>query len=125
MSDAFIAKNFEQDRPKQKGPSTLSLEWIEKITMAEYERAPNIVRMQVRRNEANDSLDALEEFLGEITKDSKFTEKEGYFVLQRILGSNQRSKSVLMSLCHWRRLLMFRDETNGMIFRVNKFEKSG
>lgn len=96
--------------------------------MAEYERAPSIVRTQVRRDEANISLDVLEQFLKALkNKDSQpieFTEKQGFDVLRDVLSSDQKRKSVLMSLCHWRRLLMFRDKTNGMIFRVNQFDEA-
>jgi hypothetical protein len=102
--------------------------WMEKITMAEYDRAPRVVQMQVRRDEANDALDALEDFLTSNLQqnnqtDLEFSEKEGYQVLGKLLGAEQKSKSVLMSLCHWRRLLMFRDHTHGMVFAVNQFEQ--
>ena len=96
--------------------------------MAEYDKAPRVVQMQVRRDEANCALEALEDFLTarlhvNNETDLEFTEKQGYEVLQKLLESEQKSKSVLMSLCHWRRLLMFRDRTHGMVFRVNQFEQ--
>lgn len=102
--------------------------WMEKITMAEYDRAPRVVQMQVNREETNKSLDALEDFLTSNLQESnqtglEFSEKQGYQVLQKLLGTEQRCKSVLMSLCHWRRLLMYRDNTHGMVFAVNQFEQ--
>jgi hypothetical protein len=139
LSDAFIAKHLSSEsknrksraQPDENNSQENSLERrvkrIERITMAEYEKAPNIVRMQVRRDEANDSLDALEDFLTAHIEENPatpaFTENQGYQVLRNVLSSDQKSKSVLMSLCHWRRLLMFRDQAHGMIFRVNQFEQ--
>jgi hypothetical protein len=53
----------------------------------------------------------------------EFSEKQGYQILGKLLGTEQKNKSVLMSLCHWRTLLMFRGHTHGMVFAVNRFEQ--
>jgi hypothetical protein len=101
--------------------------WMEQITMAEYDRAPRVVKMQVQRDEANDSLNAIEDFLTSNLQQNQisleFTEKQGHEVLGDQTGTEQKTKSVLMSLCHWRRLLMFRDSVHGMVFAVNQFEQ--
>jgi hypothetical protein len=100
--------------------------WIEKITMAEYEVAPLAVRQQVSRDEVNEAAVLLDHFLGaSISEDQKpleFTEAQAYEVLRDYLDTAQKTKSVLLSLCHWRRLLMYRDSIHGMSFVVNHFE---
>jgi hypothetical protein len=108
----------------QKEPSLRMGKWMEKITMAEYDLAPRVVQMQVNRDEANQVLDALEDFLTVNNQTSlEFSQQQGYQVLSKVLKTEQKSKSVLMSLCHWRRLLMYRDKEHGMIFAVNQFEQ--
>ena len=100
--------------------------WMEKITMAEYDGAPRIVQTQVRRDEANKAIDMLEDFLSSnLQRDPssalEFDELEGYEAIGSSFPTMKKSKSVLMSLCHWRRLLMYRDETRSMHFVVNQF----
>jgi hypothetical protein len=101
--------------------------WIEKITMAEYEVAPQAVRQQVSRDEVNEAAEVLDHFLrASLLEDKKpveFTEAQAYEVLGDYLDTAQKNKSVLLSLCHWRRLLMYRDSIHGMSFVVNQFEK--
>lgn len=99
--------------------------WIEKITMAEYEGAPEIVQNHVRRDEANKAIDMIEGFLtsslqSDPSSSLEFDEMQGYEALGSSFPSLKKSKSVLMSLCHWRRLLMHRDDY-GMRFVVNQF----
>ena len=110
--------------------------WMEKITMAEYDRAPRVVKTQVTRDEANMALNMIESFLTTSLQSQslatlEFTEQQGYKILKRLflsddkrtVNSEQKCKTVLMSLCHWRRLLLFRDAEHGMIFAVNQFEQ--
>ncbi len=99
--------------------------WMEKVTKAEYNMAPRNIQMQVTRDEVNQSLDNLDLLLSskwQVSQTLEFSEQEAYKVLSNILDSEQKSKSVLMSLCHWRRLLMFREGGKEMVFAVNKFD---
>ena len=95
--------------------------------MAEYEVAPPIVKQQVSRDEVNDASGLLEQFLTSRFSDAQtaleFTEQEAYHALKGCLVTEQKSRSVLLSLCHWRRLLMHRDDVHGMRFVVNQFEQ--
>lgn len=95
--------------------------------MAEYEVAPPVVKQQVSRDEVNDASGLLEQFLTSRFSDSQtaleFTEQEAYHALKGYLVTEQKSRSVLLSLCHWRRLLMHRDDAHGMRFVVNQFEQ--
>lgn len=111
--------------------------WMEKITMAEYDRAPRVVKTQVTRDEANMALSMIETFLttsiqNQSSATLEFTEQQGYKILKRLYllengrsinNPEQKCKTVLMSLCHWRRLLLYRDAEHGMIFAVNQFEQ--
>eukprot|EP00536_Pseudo-nitzschia_multiseries_P009529 jgi/Psemu1/297288/fgenesh1_pm.267_\ len=89
------------------------------VTESEFEAAPRIVRTHVDRDQANHALDTIQKFCSDSMADIQsfeFTEKAGC----NILGlSEQKSKSVLISLCHWRRLKMKKDANNGMVFVVN------
>lgn len=106
--------------------ASCSRDLMEKITMAEYNMAPKVVQMQVTREEANQSIDALTDILTpkyQTRQALEFSAEEAYAALSNILDSELKSKSVLMSLCHWRRLLMYRDAGSGMVFAVNQFEQ--
>jgi hypothetical protein len=101
-------------------------EFMEKITMAEYNMAPRVVQMHVTRDQANrtiDELQALFESKYHAQQALEFSEEEGYRALSNVMESEQMSKNVLTSLCHWKRLLMYRDASNRMLFAVNKFEQ--
>jgi len=98
--------------------------WMEHITMAEYDVAPRIVQVQVRRDEANLAIDLLESFFTVHVQENptsalEFGEKQGYAILGHSFHTTHKCKSILMSLCHFRRLLMYRDEE--MWFSVNQF----
>lgn len=95
---------------------------IEKITMAEYDSAPRVVQMNVSRDEANTTIAILNDYL-EICRQRKFSEQEGRRALSTVFESEQQSKSVLLSLCHWKRLMMYRQEDNTTMFAVNSFEQ--
>lgn len=107
--------------PKEKRSYQFS--WIKRITLAEFETAPRIVQTQITIAEANDALDAIgEHFYESMTqnKSLEFLDKEGHDILKHLVGSSvQKSKSLLISLCHWRRLVMRRDASRGLVFAVN------
>jgi hypothetical protein len=113
------ARQSRSPLPVRKG------KWMEDITMAEYDGAPRVVRMQVAHDEANKAVGALQDFLGKLAPDQNslsFTEQQAYEVLGECFSTDRKSKSVLMSLCHFRRLLMHRDERQVRLFSVNQFE---
>jgi hypothetical protein len=97
--------------------------FVNEITESEFESAPRIVRTNVSRDRANKALHAIHRYCSESMAQFhclEFTEKEG----RRIVGlSEQESKSILISLCHWRRLMMKKDATRGMIFAINNEKK--
>ena len=97
--------------------------FVREITATEFESAPRIVRTTVSRDRANKALHAIHKYCSESMTQFQyleFTEEEG----RTIVGfSEQECKSILMSLCHWRRLMMKKDATHGMIFAVNNEKK--
>ena len=119
----LLRQNFSGPITRNSNPG----KWIEKITMAEYEVAPLVVRQQVARDEVNEASSLLEQFLTSRFSDShealEFTEGEAHDALKDYLFTEKKCKSVLLSLCHWRRLLMHRDDVHGMRFVVNQFEQ--
>jgi hypothetical protein len=136
LSDDFMKQAFPADVDEDTAGSKLNLsdrferesvrltKWMEHITMAEYDIAPRIVQVQVRRDEANEVIDLLEEFLTsnlqlDPSSSLEFGEQQGYEILGKSFETNKKCKSVLMSLCHFRRLLMYREDE--MRFVVNQF----
>eukprot|EP00980_Cylindrotheca_fusiformis_P020314 scaffold7344_cov145-Cylindrotheca_fusiformis.AAC.12 len=98
--------------------------WMEHVTMAEFDIAPRIVQVQVRRDEANEAIDLLEKYLTAhlqqgSSRSLEFSEQQGYRILGQSFQTKQKCKSLLMSLCHFRRLLMYREDE--MRFVVNQF----
>lgn len=77
---------------------------IRAITLDEYKNAARAVQMQVSADEVNVSIRLLNSLLGESDK-MRFTEDEACAQLQQQF-TLQKSKSLLMSLCHWRRILV-------------------
>lgn len=116
-SKSNLSDRFEHE-------SVRMTKWMEHVTMAEYDIAPRIVQVQVRRDEANQAIDLLEEYLTsnlqlDPSSTLDFGEEQGYEILGKSFQTNQKCKSVLMSLCHFRRLLMYREDE--MRFVVNQF----
>jgi hypothetical protein len=116
-SKSNLSDRFERE-------SVRLTKWMEHITMAEYDIAPRIVQVQVRRDEANEAIDLLEEFLTsnlqlDPSSSLEFGEQQGYEILGKSYHTTKKCKSVLMSLCHFRRLLMYREDE--MRFVVNQF----
>jgi hypothetical protein len=77
---------------------------ISPITAQEYESAPRIVKMQVTLADVQGAVEILNERLALHT--SPIRENEAKLLLMPM--PDRKSKAVLMSLCHWRRLLMTR-----------------
>jgi hypothetical protein len=103
--------------PKQKRgrPS-----FIQKITDSEFDAAPRIVRTQISLAEANDALELISYGLSDKESFFLFSEEEGHELLKSLTGSQQRSKSILISLCHWQRLAMKRDvDRRTFLFAIN------
>ncbi|CAJ1945654.1 unnamed protein product [Cylindrotheca closterium] len=126
--DNHQVSSTSESRPRQserfEHESVQMTKWMEHITMAEYDVAPRIVQVQVRRDEANKAIDLLEDFFtthlqGNPTSALEFGEQQGYGILGNSFNTAHKCKSILMSLCHFRRLLMHRDEE--MHFTINQF----
>ena len=93
--------------------------FVSEITKMEFESAPRIVRANVSRDRVNQALHAIKKYCCEsMTQyhNFEFTDKEGFDMVGL---SEQENKSILVSLCHWRRLTMKKDSIRGMIFVVN------
>ena len=125
LTDAFAEKHLSTSSPsKSDMPSrSHSGKLIEMISVAEYEGAPRVVSMQVTRDEVNAAASALEDYFFkapdfETNEALELIEKQAY----QVVGgeSERKAKSILMSLCHWRRLLMYRDPQHGMVFAINQ-----
>lgn len=88
--------------------------------------APQVIKMQVSHAEVNTVLDTLESFLTHAKNPHdklEFSEAEAFQILENSVPSDTKAKTILTSLCHWRRLLMHRDENEGMLFAVNQFSE--
>lgn len=94
---------------------------ISSISIEEYEAAPRVVRTQVQMNEANNAAFALNSHIEkyDLTPDHVImTEEECCRIIQQ---PARKTKSILMSLCHWRRLNMVKGDTSGkMCFAPNQ-----
>jgi hypothetical protein len=125
LTDAFAGKHLPTlSHSKANMPSrSHSGKLIEMISVAEYEGAPRVVSMQVTRDEANAAASALEDYF---FKANDFETNEALELIEQqayqVVGgeSERKAKSILMSLCHWRRLLMYRDPQHGMVFAINQ-----
>jgi hypothetical protein len=79
---------------------------IELISIDEYKVAPRVVQMQVSLSEVNTAAEILSQWT--VPKE-RVTESCAYELLP---FPEKKSKSILMSLCHWRRMMMHL-EANG------------
>jgi len=95
--------------------------FVNQITEKEFQSAPRIVRTHVNLSQANNALYAIQRYCSETMTNFhslKFTEREGKNVLKE--ESYEKSKQILISLCHWGRLKMKKDaDSGGIIFAVN------
>jgi len=95
--------------------------FVKQITEKEFQSAPRIVRTHVNLSQANNALHAIQRYCSETMTNFhslKFTEREGKNVLKE--ESYEKSKQILISLCHWGRLKMKKDaDSGGIIFALN------
>lgn len=95
--------------------------FVKQITEKEFQSAPRIVRTHVNLSQANNALHAIQRYCSETMTNFhslKFTEREGKNVLKE--ESYEKSKQILISLCHWGRLKMKKDsDSGGIIFVLN------
>jgi hypothetical protein len=114
---------FNQAKAMPSKSNTLRHSWLKEISTAEFEAAPRIVRTQVTTSEANLALDLIQDYCWSDSSGQyyslEFSEKEGHSMLERLTGTERRSKSILISLCHWQRLSMKRDADQEIRFAVN------
>ena len=80
------------------------------LTEREYERAPAFVAKLVTKREANSAIAALNEWAKAAQARAgdcqlELPEEEAYELLSE-LNNRRKAKSVLMSLCHWKRLVL-------------------
>ena len=101
--------------------------FAKEITVDEFNSAPRIVRAHVDRDQANNAMHAIQEYCSDSMTQFhslEFSEKEGHAMLKCLGGySEQKSKSILISLCHWRRVKMKKDPNGGMMFAVHSKKK--
>lgn len=129
LTAAFIAKHMPDDTGLIESLTTIQkastfqhsgknekLHRIQSVPLDEYERAPKVVRMQITRDEVNVGIAALNMWLSncetsgrrEIVGD-RVKEQVALGVLQKLF-TERKSASVLMGLCHWRRIEMRRQD---------------
>jgi hypothetical protein len=82
--------------------------WVEVLSEDEYHSAPSVVKMQVGFDEVNAAIGLLNVWFIS-NKDSDV--RLDVATASRILNmAPRKSKSLMMSLCHWRRMNMYSDE---------------
>ena len=94
--------------------------FVKQITEEEFQSAPRIVRTHVNLSQANCALFSLRKYCSDSLTEFRslqFTEREGKNILQE--ESYEKSKQILISLCHWGRLRMKKNADNGIVFAVN------
>jgi hypothetical protein len=98
---------------------------ITSISQAEYDSAPRVVQMQVRYDEVqavtaalNNSLQRRRQYDNTAATPIELGEDDIKQLLKPLGLPDRKSKSILMSLCHWRRLVMRRRE-DGVFFAVS------
>lgn len=106
--------NIHVAKPDEREESEICLPTqIKNVSLSEYEAAPPIVKNQVTLNEVQSAVRLINQALCFSSSmgcsDIEMTEAD----LQHVLGLSERQcKSIAMSLCHWRRLLMRRSASN-------------
>lgn len=114
----MVAKNKQSPPPLE----------IVSISQSEYDTAPRVVQMQVRYDEVQAVTAALNKFLQRrrqhdgtttlTTPPMELGEDDIKQLLKPLGLADRKSKSILMSLCHWRRLVMRRRE-EGVFFAIS------
>ena len=111
---------FNQAKALSPKQSRRNISLMQQVTDVEFEAAPRIVRTQVTLNEVNDALELISLRLSDKKPSSRFSEEEGHNLIMSLTGTQQRSKSILISLCHFQRLVMKRDmDDRSILFAIN------
>eukprot|EP00934_Nitzschia_sp_Nitz4_P003287 Nitzschia sp. Nitz4//scaffold66_size103028//30349//32640//NITZ4_004494-RA/size103028-snap-gene-0.90-mRNA-1//1//CDS//3329556338//3277//frame0 len=99
--------------------------WMEKITRAEYGVAPNVVQLQVSRDEVNHAIDILENHLRSENYHGGSSSIEQSLATKVLKDANfpeMKAANILTSLCHWKRLVMKSDERGALHLAINQFD---
>jgi hypothetical protein len=102
-----------------------SLRHIRSVSQQDYDDAPRVVQMQVTLAEVDATIQLINSSLDMGIVVARFTETRAKSLLQPLGFSQRKCKTVLMSLCHWRRLIMRRvsevggpSDDMGLVFQV-------
>jgi len=101
------------------------------LSADEYASAPRLVKMQVTLQEMNDSIHCLQSHLAATMVSAKDSCDQGYILSEQVanttlssLFDDYKRRSILMSLCHFRRLLMRLPTANsGKVFIIPRRER--
>jgi hypothetical protein len=112
---------FNQAKALSPKQSRQKIPFVQHVTDVEFEAAPRIVRTQVTLIELNNALELIFLRLSDRDPSFRFSEEEGHNLLKSLTASQQRSKSILISLCHFQRLIMKRDMVgrSPILFAIN------
>lgn len=103
---------------------------IRPVTAAEYDNGPRVVKLQVSLEQIDQSVTALNAALrnrtcvtGETSSPLVLAQSQAYRILQPLGYNDVQCRSVLMTLCHFRRLMMKRHslsgvKTDGIVFEI-------
>jgi hypothetical protein len=88
---------------------------IRPVTLTEYDNGPRVVKMQVSFDVLNDATAALNDSLCQRlgARAKQLEHSEANQILQPLGISERKSRSILMTLCHFRRLMMKRHSVSG------------
>jgi hypothetical protein len=96
---------------------------IATVTQDEYNDAPRLVQMQVSLEDVNASIQRINQAHESNLVSRQFTETRAKLLLQPLGFSQRKCKTILMSLCHWRRLVMKRLSEVGMMSSSDEAEQ--
>lgn len=96
---------------------------IATVTQDEYNDAPRLVQMQVSLEDVNASIQRINQAHESNLVSRQFTETRAKLLLQSLGFSQRKCKTILMSLCHWRRLVMKRLSEVGMMSSSDEAEQ--
>ena len=93
---------------------------IRHLSPEEYEKAPRIVKSQVSVDEVGAVVTALNAWLLASSHGQKEINEDQAYGLLGDMFNRRKAKTLCMSLCHWKRLLMrgSSDDDGGLIFQV-------
>ena len=96
---------------------------IRHLTPDEYAKAPRIVKSQVTLDEVGATVTALNAWLAsrdhvsDPQQPAEMTEEQAYGLLGDMFN-RRKAKTLFMSLCHWKRLLLRGSSDDGVTFQV-------